>query len=162
VITVTIPIDSLAGLTDAPGIISGFGVIPAEDARRLGAGDARWRHVLTCRTTGAVLDVGTLSYRPPASLARHVRLRDGTCRFPGCAVPAKECDLDHLVPFPLGATSATNLHALCRRHHGLKHESGWHVEAQPGNALRWTSPQGASTVTHPDDDLERIGSTHAA
>ena len=49
VITVTIPIDSLAGLTDDPGVINGFGVIPAEDARRLAAGDARWRHVLTCR-----------------------------------------------------------------------------------------------------------------
>ena len=110
VITVTIPIDSLAGLTDSPGIINGFGVIPAEDARRLAAGDARWRHVLTCRTSGAILDVGTLSYRPPAALARHVRLRDGTCRFPGCAVPAAECDLDHLIPFPHGPTAASNLH----------------------------------------------------
>jgi hypothetical protein len=151
VITVTIPVDSLAGLTDAPGVINGFGVIPAADARRLAAGDTRWRHVLTCRTTGAVLDVGTLSYRPPAALDRHVRFRDGTCRFPGCTVPATECDLDHLVPFPQGPTSAENLHALCRRHHGLKHEGGWRVEATPGGGLRWTSPQGATAVPHPDD-----------
>ena len=156
VITVTIPVDSLAGLTDAPGVINGFGAIPAADARRLAAGDARWRHVLTCRTTGAVLDVGTLSYRPPAALDRHVRLRDGTCRFPGCAVPAAECDLDHLVPFPLGPTSAENLHALCRRHHGLKHEGGWRVEATSGGGLRWTSPQGASALSHPDDNHARV------
>ena len=156
VITVTIPIDSLAGLTDSPGVINGFGAIPAADARRLAAGDARWRHVLTCRTSGAVLDVGTLSYRPPAALDRHVRLRDGTCRFPGCSVPAAECDLDHLVPFPLGPTSADNLHALCRRHHGLKHEGGWRVEAISGSGLRWTSPQGASAVSHPDDDHARV------
>ncbi len=156
VITVTIPVDSLAGLTDAPGVINGFGAIPAADARRLAAGDARWRHVLTCRTTGAVLDVGTLSYRPPAALDRHVRLRDGTCRFPGCAVPAAECDLDHLVPFPLGPTSAENLHALCRRHHGLKHEGGWRVEATPGSGLRWTSPQGASALSRPDDNHARV------
>ncbi len=155
-ITVTIPIDSLAGLTDSPGVINGFGAIPAADARRLAAGDARWRHVLTCRTSGAVLDVGTLSYRPPAALDRHVRLRDGTCRFPGCAVPAAECDLDHLVPFPLGPTSAENLHALCRRHHGLKHEGGWRVEAISGSGLRWTSPQGASAVSHPDDNHARV------
>jgi hypothetical protein len=156
VITVTIPIDSLAGLRDTPGVINGFGVIPAADARRLAAGDARWRHVLTCRSTGAVLDVGTLSYRPPAALDRHVRLRDGTCRFPGCAVPAAECDLDHLVPFPQGPTSPENLHALCRRHHGLKHEGGWRVEATPGGDLRWTSPQGASALSHPDDTHARV------
>ncbi len=156
VITVTIPVDSLAGLTDSPGVINGFGAIPAADARRLAAGDARWRHVLTCRTTGAVLDVGTLSYRPPAALDRHVRLRDGTCRFPGCAVPATECDLDHLVPFPLGPTSSENLHALCRRHHGLKHEGGWRVEATSAGGLRWTSPQGASALSHPDDNHARV------
>ena len=50
VITVTIPVDSLAGLTDAPGIINGFGVIPAAEARRLAAGDTRWRHVWECRS----------------------------------------------------------------------------------------------------------------
>ncbi len=151
VVNVTIPIESLAGLSDAPGLINGFGVIPADAARRLAAGDARWRHVLTCGTSRAVLDVGTLSYRPPAALDRHVRLRDGTCRFPGCEVPAWECDLDHLVPFPLGPTSAENLHALCRRHHGLKHESDWTVEALAGHVLKWTSPQGATTFSHPND-----------
>ncbi len=156
IITVTIPIDSLAGLSDSPGVINGFGAIPAEDARRLAAADARWRHVLTSRTTGAVLDVGTLSYRPPAALERHVRLRDGTCRFPGCPVPAAECDLDHLIPFPSGATSEENLHALCRRHHNLKHDGGWRVEATPGSGLRWTSPQGATTTTHPDDNHSRV------
>ncbi len=156
VITVTIPIDSLAGLSDAPGVINGFGAIPAADARRLAAGDARWRHVLTSRTTGAVLDVGTLSYRPPAALDRHVRLRDGTCRFPGCAVPAAECDLDHLIPFPQGPTSADNLHALCRRHHGLKHDGGWHLQATPDGGLHWTSPQGARATSHPDDNHTRV------
>lgn len=150
-ITVTIPIDSLAGLSDHPGTIDGFGIIPADQARQLAAADARWRHILTCRTTGAMLDVGTLSHRPPATLDRHVRLRDGTCRFPGCQVPARECDLDHLIPFPTGPTSESNLHALCRRHHRLKHEGGWTVEALPGNALRWTSPQGARATSHPDD-----------
>jgi hypothetical protein len=157
VVHVTIPVTSLAGLDDEPGVLNGFGVIPADTARRLAAGDARWRHVLTCRSTGAVLDVGTLSYRPPAALARHVRLRDGTCRFPGCAVPASECDLDHLVPFPAGPTAASNLHALCRRHHGLKHEGGWQVTPVQGQGLRWTSPQGAMATTWPDDSLVALG-----
>jgi hypothetical protein len=159
VVNVTIPITSLAGLSDEPGVLNGFGAIPADTARRLAGGDARWRHVLTCRTTGALLDVGTLSYRPPAALARHVRLRDGTCRFPGCAVPAAECDLDHLVPFPEGPTAATNLHALCRRHHGLKHEGGWRVDQVEAHGLRWTSPQGATATTWPDDTWTALGAT---
>jgi hypothetical protein len=153
VVNVTIPVDSLAGLVDTPGTVSGFGIVPAGVARRLAAGDARWRDVLTHAVTGAVLDVGTLSYRPPAAMARLVRLRDGTCRFPGCRVPATECDLDHLVPFPDGPTSVENLHALCRGHHGVKHDGGWTVEALPGNTLRWTSPLGVTSTTHPADDL---------
>lgn len=148
-IVVTIPIDSLAGLSDQPGTINGFGVVPADVARRLAAGDARWRHIFVHRGTGVVLDVGTLSYRPPAALARHVRLRDGTCRFPGCRVPAHECDLDHLVAFPGGPTSAENLHASCRHHHRLKHEGGWRVQGATDGRLRWTSPLGIHRETYP-------------
>jgi hypothetical protein len=151
-INVTIPIDSLAGLTDTPGTLSGFGVLPADLVRRLAAGDTRWRHILTDRATGAVLDIGTWSYRPPSALDRHVRTRDVTCRFPGCAVPARECDLDHLIPFPEGPTSAENLHALCRRHHRVKHDDTWSVEALPHSGLRWTSPHGTTRDTHPDTD----------
>ncbi|EFV90102.1 hypothetical protein ES5_17798, partial [Dietzia cinnamea P4] len=67
-----------------------------------------------------------LRYRPSAELARRVRLRDGTCRHPGCAIPADDCDLDHVVPFnhadPAagGQTVEANLVAQCRRHHRFK------------------------------------------
>ncbi|MCU0262706.1 MAG: HNH endonuclease [Candidatus Nanopelagicales bacterium] len=161
-INITIPIDSLAGLSDTPGQLSGFGIIPADLVRRLAGGDARWRHVLTDRATGALLDVGTWSYRPPAALARHVRTRDVTCRFPGCSVPARDCDLDHLVPFPVGPTSADNLHALCRRHHRLKHDDNWHVQALPDHGLRWTGPLGTTRDTWPDVDHAHERLTHAA
>ncbi len=153
-INVTIPIDSLAGLSDTPGTLSGYGVLPADLVRRLAAGDTRWRHILTDRATGAVLDVGTWSYRPPTALDRHVRTRDVTCRFPGCQVPARECDLDHLIPFPQGPTNAENLHALCRRHHQLKHDDNWTVEPLPHSGLRWTSPHGSTRDTWPDTHQE--------
>ncbi|HYN56964.1 MAG TPA: HNH endonuclease signature motif containing protein, partial [Motilibacterales bacterium] len=83
-----------------------------------------------------------------------------TCRFPGCTVPARECDLDHLIPFPEGPTSAANLHALCRRHHRLKHNDGWTVTALPDSGLRWTSPLGTTRDTWPDTDHTHQDLTH--
>src|SRR5699024_5919875 len=38
-------------------------------------------------------------YRLSPELARRIRLRDGTCRHPGCSVPASDCDIDHCRPF---------------------------------------------------------------
>ncbi len=108
-----------------------------------------WRRVLTDPATGAVLDVGRRQHDPPADLERFVRVRDGMCRFPGCRRQAAGCDLDHTVPYPHGPTSAENLHALCRRHHRLKHETGWQVTARPGSRLEWTSPLGAVYTTDP-------------
>jgi hypothetical protein len=90
-------------------------------------------------------------YRIPASVARVVRARDQHCRFPGCHVPAARCDLDHTVPFPEGLTTAANLHCLCRRHHRLKHQSGWTVRELGANHLEWTSPAGRTYVTKPPD-----------
>ncbi len=148
-IHVTIPVTSLAGLSEEPASAEGFWALPAEVARRLAAGDSRWRYVLTAPDTGSVLDVGRASYRPPPFLSRFVRLRDGSCRFPGCAVPAKDCDLDHLIPFPVGATAAANLHCLCRSHHRLKHEGDWSLEALGDGRLRWTSPLGSVVHSEP-------------
>ncbi|HEX3545201.1 MAG TPA: DUF222 domain-containing protein, partial [Mycobacterium sp.] len=55
-------------------------------------------------------------YTPSPRLARFVRCRDLTCRFPGCNRPATHCDLDHTVPHPYGPTHASNLKCLCRFH----------------------------------------------
>lgn len=81
-------------------------------------------------------------YRIPADLARRVRLRDGTCRHPGCAVPAEACDIDHIVPFDLsdptkgGLTVEENLGCLCRRHHRYKTFSGAKYDLVAGGRLR--------------------------
>ncbi len=37
-------------------------------------------------------------YTPSKALADFVRARDLTCRFPGCDVPAINCQLDHTIP----------------------------------------------------------------
>ena len=77
--------------------------------------------------TGAVHMLEERTYRPGAALARLVRARDGTCRYPGCATAAERCDLDHVIAYPHGPTTASNLQTLCRAHHGFKHHGGWTV-----------------------------------
>jgi hypothetical protein len=58
-------------------------------------------------------------YRPSAPLARFVRCRDLTCRWPGCDQPAVACDIDHTVPYPAGPTHPSNNKLYCRIHHLL-------------------------------------------
>ncbi len=100
-------------------------------------------------STGAVDTLEERTYRPGAALARLVRARDGTCRYPGCATPAGRCDLDHVTPYPAGPTTAANLQTLCRTHHGFKHHGGWTVTMTPDGVCTWTAPNGRSHTTHP-------------
>jgi hypothetical protein len=109
---------------------------------------------------GAADDARTaLKYRPGAQLARRIRLRDGTCRHPGCAIPAEACDLDHVVPFDHanpqrgGHTIEGNLAAMCRRHHRFKTFSDWIYDLQPDGTLLVRTPDGSTMLTRPSGPL---------
>lgn len=96
-------------------------------------------------------------YRPSAALATYVRLRDLTCRFPGCDAPAEVCDLDHTVPWPNGPTHASNIKLLCRHHHLVKTfvtgVGGWSEIQRPDGTVVWTSPTGHTYTTKPSGAL---------
>lgn len=125
-------------------------------------------------TVGAAdTSAGARRYRPSAALARRIRLRDGTCRHPGCAVPAEYCDLDHVTPFDHadptrgGTTTECGLAALCRRHHRFKTFSDWQYALDPDGSLTITTPDGRRMVTRPSGPLatyrrERARSESAA
>ncbi|QIM21238.1 HNH endonuclease [Phycicoccus sp. HDW14] len=110
--------------------------------------------------TGALLDpAGALSrdgYRPSDLLVELVKARDGRCRFPGCSVAARFCDLDHVRPWPLGPTAAANLMCLCRRHHRIKQSPGWSVRLLPDASAEWTDPTGRRRMTEPLDALDHV------
>ena len=149
-VRVVVAATTLLGLDEQPGELAGYGPIPAEVARRLAADHTgTWQRILTDPVSGALLDVGRRRYTPPAALAEHIRVRDRTCRFPGCRMPAERCDLDHLCRYPDGPTSRCNLCAECRHHHRLKHEAGWQVHNDPGlpATVIWTTPAGLSYTT---------------
>ena len=92
-------------------------------------------------------------YRPSSKLEEFVRVRDMTCRFPGCEEPAEFCDLDHTIPYPVGPTHPSNLKCLCRKHHLLKTFwtgiGGWGDKQLADGTVIWTSPTGKTYKTLP-------------
>jgi hypothetical protein len=140
-VRVTIPLATLAGVSDEPALLDGVGPVDPECVRRLAGAAPGWDRVFLDGMTG--LPIAVDRYRPSADLGRYLRARDERCRFPGCRRSAERCDLDHTIDAALGGpTSAENLGAFCRRHHTLKHASPWKVEQRPGGTFRWTSPTG--------------------
>lgn len=130
--------------------------VPAVVARALAAGGT-WRRLVTDPVSGTVVDVGRTRYRPPAALADLVRARDVACTHPGCDVPARGCDVDHIVPWAGGGiTSYANLTCLCRAHHRLKHTPGWALTRTSTGALMWRTPTGARYHRAPDGTVTML------
>ena len=166
---VTVPADSLTG-GPQPAHVPGFGAVPAASARQVASG-ARGgacsaRPLVYDSETGRLLGFGSTGvpitwldglpsgqgYEHPARLEAAVRLRDGTCRAPGCLRPAARCDCDHVVPHPAGPTTLANSCSLCRRHHRLKtHAPGWAMTMDQNGQVTWTTPTGRQVTTHPFD-----------
>ncbi|GAB3021323.1 HNH endonuclease signature motif containing protein [Mycobacterium bourgelatii] len=129
----------------APALITSGGLVPAPLLAELIRGGAKVSRV---RPAGNF--VAEPHYRPSAKLAEFVRVRDLTCRFPGCDVPAARCDIDHTAPWPFGPTHPSNLKCACRKHHLLKtFWTGWNDAQRPDGTVIWTAPNGRTYTTHP-------------
>ncbi|MDE1363579.1 DUF222 domain-containing protein, partial [Bacillus paralicheniformis] len=83
-VLVTVPVLTLLGKSEDPGELEGYGPIDADTARRIAARAPSFTRILTHPETGAVLSVGRDRYTVPKDLRTWLRLRDETCRFPGC------------------------------------------------------------------------------
>jgi hypothetical protein len=171
---VTIPADALVGAGNSPAEVPGYGPVPAstvrtlahlgthrairplvydpESGRLLGAGGQAGSQAGGTRIAW-LADLGPAGgYEHPPVMERLVRLRDATCRAPGCSRRAQRCDCDHVVPYPDGPTSVENTCCLCRRHHRLKtHAPGWSLEMTAGGTAVWTTPTGGALTTDPAD-----------
>ncbi|WP_171011692.1 HNH endonuclease signature motif containing protein, partial [Gordonia sp. ALPHA1B1] len=97
-------------------------------------------------------------YRPTASCADFVRVRDGYCTEPGCTRSAFACDLDHVIeydhtdPARGGATSSENLNAKCRPSHLFKTHGDWvDVQYRDDDGRLVTEYETPEGVTLPGD-----------
>ncbi|WP_427115288.1 DUF222 domain-containing protein [Pseudarthrobacter scleromae] len=144
-VLVTVPVLTLMGLTDEPAMLDGYGPIPASMARDLAANGADSFHrVLVDPRDGAPLEIGRTSYRVTKAMRNWLRLRDGTCPFPGCSNPSLDNEADHLLVWHNGGTTGiSNLGQPCPKHHKLRHTTGWKpTPATKNQPPGWTSPTG--------------------
>lgn len=168
-LNVTVPVLTLAGASDEPGMLDGVTPLPASMARSLAGSCDVWYRVLTGAQTGAFLPLPAERITPTPAMLEHLRLRNGQCAVPGCTRPtswASECD--HIEEFLRGTpgaggpTSIENLHLLCWQHH-LDKTNGLldpvRLEAstlEPGRT-RWQIGQQGDEVTVIDDiDLSSL------
>ncbi len=128
-----------------PAVMLGGMVLPAPLLAELAARGAKVQPV-------AAPDARS-GYRPSTALSVFARLRDMTCRWPGCDRPAQFTDIDHTTPYPGGPTHPSNNKCYCRKHHLLKTfwcgPSGWSDRQLADGTVIVTSPTGRTYTTHP-------------
>jgi hypothetical protein len=151
-VDIRVELTTLLGLDDQPGEIPGWGPVISDITRQLvgDADKAEWR--VAVEHEGQLVDVITTRRRPSKAQKRIAQTRNPHCVFPGCRMPARECDLDHRHSWAeTHQTSTCGLEPLCRHHHKLKHR-GWKLEKHPTkpNTYIWTSPLGQTYEVGPD------------
>ena len=166
-VIVTVPALGLLGVTNEPALLAGHGPIPQDIARKLLGQAGSFLRVLTDPLSNAPLPgVSPERYRLREAEKTLLRALNETCSFPNCTNPALDTETDHLTPWAQGgATTRTNLHPNCRRHHGYRHFRddkdrhgryrqdqdttraaiklrGWKPTATADGRVGWTSPTG--------------------
>ena len=149
-VLVTVPVLTLLGASDRPADLEGYGPIDPETARRLTADAPSFTRVLTDPVTSAILDFDRTKYVVPADLRLVLRVRDETCRAPGCNRLAVHSDVDHSIDWASGGTTCMgNLAHLCEPHHNVKHHTRVTLRNLRDGRLEWTTPAGRVYVTYP-------------
>jgi len=150
-INVTVPVEALIDeQSTVAGWLEQFGVpttmITGAAARRL-ACDASLRPLLVDRQGQLIAMMPRVRTIHPA-LRRAVFIRDRRCRFTGCRSRIDE--VHHIVYYRHGgATVLSNLVGLCWHHHHLIHDTGWHIEGDPGGRLTFRSSRGRELTSDP-------------
>jgi hypothetical protein len=135
-IQVTSSIETLLGLVGAPGAEMEFSLpISSTTVERLACDSSVARVLLDSEST--VIDVGRSKRVVSEPARRALRVRDGSCRWPGCERGASFTAAHHMVHWIHGGTTnLDNLVLLCHRHHWMVHEGKWQlVRGEDGRIL---------------------------
>lgn len=143
VVHVTVALNTLLGVGDDPGLLSGGVPVPADYVRHLALEKGSTWHRMLTDDTGSFVALSTKTYQPTEPLYLTVTSRDHTCVWPGCRRPSVLADLDHRVPYPEGETSSDNLQPLCGRHHQVKHAHGYGVVRNDDGSYTWSTRHGS-------------------
>ncbi len=150
IINVTVPISTLLGLTETPGLLSGGNVIPPDLVRVIAANpDSTWYRMLT--EAARCVELSTTAYKPTGPIWRECCARDQICLWPGCNRPGVLVELDHRTPYPEGETCSSNMGPLCKRHHTVKHARGFELYANEDGSYTWTTPTGHTWISWPPE-----------
>jgi Domain of unknown function (DUF222) len=151
-VEIRVDLNTLTGIDDDPGEIPGFGPVLADVARQIvdEASDAEWR-IVPVEEDGQPVGVVTTKRRPTTTQKRQVETRNPTCVFPGCRMPADQCDLNHEIPWAEAhRTTARELGPLCRHDHINHHRHRWKLKQIRPGVYQWTSPLGHTYIVGPD------------
>src|SRR5262249_43149254 len=89
------------------------------------------------------IDVGRKRRLFTGKQRRALQVRDGTCRYPGCPVPARRTRGHHLLPwFEGGPTDLDNGLCLCAFHQGELHAGACRIQRDAGGELVFETPAG--------------------
>ena len=149
-VDIFVDLETLLALNDDPGELAGYGPVIADIARKVAERqvDGQWRFVVTDPGSGRPVAIGTTRRRPTAAQHREVTARHRTCIFPGCRMPASDCDLDHRIPWAEGGTTRSDdLGPLCRHDHRIRHSAGWSYHILTSGEIEWRSRLGHFYLT---------------
>ncbi len=155
----SVPAGTFSGYPGAEPIchIEGVGPIETETARRLACDSALIGAVVDA--SGDVLALGRTRRLVSRAQRRALLIRDGMCRFPGCA-QSRHLKAHHVVPWSRGGpTDLDNLILLCQWHHTAVHEGGIRIERAAGARVGWSfgMPDGSPVEAwRSDEGLTRL------
>jgi hypothetical protein len=161
IVNLTVPIQTVMGLADEPGELSGGTVVPASVCRMIAHDPGSTWHRMLTDEVGHLVTLSTRcrstrGYQPTGPIWEHVVAEHSVCFRPGCDAPSTECDLDHRVAWPFGPTDTENLWPGCRTDHRTKHAPGFSVERAPDGSYVLRTAAGfrhpIPVTTHPVSD----------
>ena len=150
VVDIGVDLATLTRLANDPGELAGYGPVIADIARQVAERqpEAVWHWTVTDPDTDQTIHNGITRRPPTTGQRRQVESRNSTCIFPGCRMPATDCDLDHRIPWAEGGPTTTDqLVPLCRHDHQIRHRFGWKHQPLANGDHQWISRLGHQYTT---------------